>query len=55
LIALVQEQELDFPCDELLGSFRYYITDSLPWTGNILETVENMLRNLKKLGLINRK
>jgi uncharacterized protein YacL (UPF0231 family) len=55
LLVLVQEQELDFPCDELLGSFRYYITDSLPWTGNILEPVENMLRNLKKLGIINRK
>lgn len=55
LIALVQEQEIDFPCDELLGSFRNYITDSLPWTGNILEACENMLRNFKKLGIISRK
>jgi len=55
LIALAQEQELDFPCDEVFFSFRYYITDALPWTGNIMEAVENMLRNLKKLGIINRR
>lgn len=55
LIKIAQVKELDFPCDEVFFSFRYYITDALPWTGNIMEVVENMLKNLKKLGIISRK
>jgi len=55
LIGIAEEQELDFPCNELFYSFRYYMTDALPWTGNIMEVTENMLRNLTKMGVLSRK
>jgi hypothetical protein len=55
LIELTQKQEIDFPCNEMFWSFRYYITDALPWTGNITEATSNMLQKFKKIGVLSGK
>jgi hypothetical protein len=52
LLHNMEERNILFPCDPLLGNFKHYVSDSLPWTGNILAAINQEFRNLRKLGIL---
>jgi hypothetical protein len=52
LIIKTENDQIAYPINQTLSNSDRFVSDSLPWTGDILETIQGEYRILRQLGII---